>query len=115
LRKLPIGAYSKFNFPLIVFSECPSNLIHFNLFMTEPLQTETMTDPIPSANDLLALQITQTLRDAELIAASDEAEVLKMLTVGNVKAGDWLQVVQKRLLLNSTPIEKHHAATNHSA
>ncbi|GAB4022724.1 hypothetical protein GCM10028808_71080 [Spirosoma migulaei] len=83
--------------------------------MPKPLQTETTTSPIPSANDLLAYQITQALRDAELIAVSNEADVLKMLTAGNVKAGDWLQMLQKNLLLNSTPTEKDHAATNHPA
>lgn len=83
--------------------------------MTESLQTVTSTSPVSSANDLLALQITLALRDTELIAVSDEADVLKMLTVGNVKAGDWIQMLQKNLLINSTPSEKDHAATNHSA
>ncbi|XAZ81983.1 hypothetical protein A6C57_27690 (plasmid) [Fibrella sp. ES10-3-2-2] len=75
----------------------------------------TVPSTVQTANEVLAHQITQSLMANEFIEASEEADVLTLLIVGNAKAGDWLQLLQKNLLLNSTLTEKGHAATNHSA
>ena len=82
--------------------------------MPEPIQTITKNDTVLNANEILAQQITQALRANELIDVSDEAAVLTLLTSGNVKAGDWLRLLENNLLPIPTPTDPIYAPTHHS-
>lgn len=83
--------------------------------MLEPVPTVTIHSPVPSANEILAHQITQALRAGEFIASSEEGDVLTLLTAGSAKAGDWLRLFEKNVLFNSTPTTINHASTHHPA
>lgn len=65
--------------------------------MADPLQIALTTSSASKANDHLASQITKALRDADLVTASDEKDVLNILTTGDSKAGDWLAIIQKNI------------------
>ena len=80
--------------------------------MLEPIPTVTIPSPVPSANEILAYQITLALRANDFIASSEEEDALTLLTAGSAKAGDWLRLFEKNVLSNSTPTALNYASTH---
>lgn len=75
-------------------------------------QATTNPSTPQTANAALATQIVTALQEANFIEGCDAPLASALLTTETAKAGDWRQLLEKKLAPTTTT---DHAATHHTA